>query len=106
MNNAELAAHQSERPAQPRLPHSAPIPVAACSRGGRTAFSCPDNGNEYGPAFTKTIHELSATQTRIRAGRPQTNGHVENLHKTILYECWRPAFARYRQLRYSGLRRD
>jgi hypothetical protein len=24
----------------------------------------------------------------------------------ILDECWRPAFARYRQLRLSGLRRD
>jgi transposase len=28
--------------------------------------------------------ELGATQTRIRDGRPQTNGHIENLHKTIL----------------------
>jgi hypothetical protein len=28
------------------------------------------------------------------AERPQTNGHVEALHKTILDECWRPAFAR------------
>jgi len=26
---------------------------------------------------------------------PQTNGHVEALHKMILDECWRPAFARY-----------
>jgi hypothetical protein len=55
---------------------------------------------------TKTIHALGATQTRIRAGRPQTNGHVENLHKTILDECWRPAFARYHMLKYTGLRRD
>ncbi len=27
--------------------------------------------------------------------RPQTDGNVEALHKTILDECWRPAFARY-----------
>ena len=44
--------------------------------------------------------------TQIRSGRPQTNGHVERLHRTILEECWRPAFARYLQVRFSGLRRD
>ena len=40
--------------------------------------------------------------TQIRSGRPQTNGHVERLHRTILEECWRPAFARYLQVRFSG----
>jgi hypothetical protein len=40
------------------------------------------------------------------AGRPQTNGNVEALHRTILKECWRPAFARYLYLRYTGLRRE
>lgn len=35
-----------------------------------------------------------------------SNGHVEALHKTILDECWRPAFARYLYPRYSGLRRE
>jgi transposase InsO family protein len=40
------------------------------------------------------------------AGRPQTNGNVEALHKTILDECWRPAFARYLQPRLTGLRRE
>ena len=44
--------------------------------------------------------------TQIRSGRPQTNGHVERLHRTILEECWRPAFARYLQVRFTGLRRD
>src|SRR3989442_6436977 len=29
-----------------------------------------------------------------------------SLHKTILDECWRPAFARYLQVRFQGLRRD
>src|SRR5439155_25825580 len=28
------------------------------------------------------------------------------LHKTILDECWRPAFARYLYLRFEGLRRE
>jgi hypothetical protein len=39
-------------------------------------------------------------------GRAQTNGADKSLHKTILDECWRPAFARYLQVRFQGLRRD
>ena len=34
------------------------------------------------------------------------DGNVEALHKTILDECWRPAFARYIQPRLTGLRRE
>jgi transposase InsO family protein len=44
--------------------------------------------------------------TRIRAGRPQTNGAVESLDKTTLDQCWRPAFARYLHVRFQGVRRD
>src|SRR5829696_2017208 len=65
-----------------------------------------DNGNEFGrQAFGSRLPQ-AVTHTRIRSGRPQTNGHVERLHRTILEECWRPAFARYLQVRFSGLRRD
>ncbi len=66
-----------------------------------------DNGNEFrGHKFGATLERLGARQTRIHAGRPQTNGNVEALHKTILDECWRPAFARYLYPRYTGLRRE
>jgi transposase InsO family protein len=66
-----------------------------------------DNGQEFkSERLGETLDRLGATRTHIRAGRPQTNGHVEALHKTILDECWRPAFARYLQPRFSGLRRD
>jgi transposase InsO family protein len=66
-----------------------------------------DNGNEFrSERFTATIEHLGARHTRIHAGRPQTNGHVEALHKTILDECWRPAFARYIYPRYTGLKRE
>ena len=58
------------------------------------------------PRLRRAICQLGARHTRIRAGRPQTNGHVERLHRTILEECWRPAFARYLHPRYTGLRRD
>jgi transposase InsO family protein len=66
-----------------------------------------DNGNEYrGERFHQTLERLGAQITHIHAGRPQTNGHVEALHKTILDECWRPAFARYLYPRYTGLKRE
>jgi transposase InsO family protein len=66
-----------------------------------------DNGNEYrGEPFQQTIAALGARITHIKSGRPQTNGHVEALHRLILEECWRPAFARYLYPRYTGLRRE
>ena len=65
-----------------------------------------DNGNEFRGGFEPAINKIGAHHTRIRAGRPQTNGHVERLHRTILEECWRPAFARFLQPRYRGLERE
>ena len=65
-----------------------------------------DNGNEFrGLRFDRCDHALGARHSRIRAGRPQTNGHVERLHRTILEECWRPAFARFLLPAYTGLKR-
>ncbi|MEZ5077970.1 MAG: DDE-type integrase/transposase/recombinase [Solirubrobacterales bacterium] len=74
--------------------------------GWRAERFLSDNGNEFKGEFTKTVERLKARHTRIHAGRPQTNGNVEALHKTILEECWRPAFARYMQPRLGGLRRE
>jgi len=66
-----------------------------------------DNGTEFAqPTFTDTLQALDTRHSRIHGGRPQTNGHVERLHRTILEECWRPAFARYLYLRYRGLQRE
>jgi transposase InsO family protein len=75
--------------------------------GWRLERVLTDNGNEYRSLpFTTTLTRLAARHTRIRAGRPQTNGHVENLHKTILDECWRPSFARSLYPSYTALRAD
>jgi transposase InsO family protein len=52
------------------------------------------------------LAQAGTCHSQIRSGRPQTNGHVERLHRTILEECWRLAFARYLYLRFNGLRRD
>jgi transposase len=64
-----------------------------------------DNGNEFGRREFARRLPHGVAHTQIRSGRPQTNGHVERLHRTILEECWRPAFARFLQVRYSGLKR-
>lgn len=72
--------------------------------GWRLERLLSDNGNEFKGEFTETVKDLGTHHTRIHAGRPQTN--VEALHKTILDECWRPAFARYLQPRMSGLKRE
>jgi transposase InsO family protein len=74
---------------------------------GPDGVSSPDNGNEFrGREFVGLLERLKVKHSRIHAGRPQTNGHVEALHKTILDECWRPAFARYIYPSFTGLRRD
>lgn len=64
-----------------------------------------DNGNEFGRREFGSRLPAGVAHSQIRSGRPQTNGHVERLHRTILEECWRPAFARFLQVRLSGLRR-
>ncbi len=74
--------------------------------GWRLERVLTDNGNEFKGEFTTTIGRLGSEHTRIHAGRPQTNGNVEALHKTILDECWRPAFARYLYPRYTALKRE
>jgi transposase InsO family protein len=88
-----------------KLAHRVARELAAA--GWRLERVLTDNGGEFRSAtFRDTITELGARHTLIRAGRPQTNGAVEALHKTILDECWRPAFARYLHVRFTGLKRD
>jgi transposase InsO family protein len=74
--------------------------------GWRLERVLSDNGSEFRGVFGDALAALGAQQTRIHPGRPQTNGAVEALHKTILDECWRPAFARFLYLRLQGLRRE
>jgi transposase len=87
-----------------RLARRIAADLARC--GWRLERVLSDNGNEFKGNFSTTLTSLEARQTRIRSGRPQTNGHVENLQKTILDECWRPAFARALYPSLSGLKRD
>ena len=66
-----------------------------------------DNGSEFRAApFTSAVRQEGADHRFIRAGRPQTNGCVERVQRTILEECWRPTFARSLVPKLTALRRD
>ena len=66
-----------------------------------------DNGSEFRSLdFRQAVEDLGAEQRFIRAGRPQTNGAVERVQRTILEECWRPTFAQSLVPKYTTLRRD
>lgn len=107
---AELVVCKTGSPATPSSKQTSKLArrVAKDLRdaGWRLERLLSDNGNEFKGEFTKTVGRLKSRHTRIRAGRPQTNGNVEALHKTILDECWRPAFARYMHPRLSSLRHE
>ena len=105
---AELVRCPSGQPSQAQTSRLAErVARELKRRGWRLERVLTDGGNEFNlPRFPAKLEQLGARHTRIRPGRPQTNGHVERLHRTILEECWRPAFARYMQVRYRGLQRD
>jgi transposase len=96
--------------AGPTTEHTVPLVrrVAAelAAAGWQLERVLSDNGNEFrGLPFGHAVTAIGARHTRIRAGRPQTNGHVERLHRTLLEECWRPAFARFHFPTWTGLKR-
>jgi transposase InsO family protein len=77
------------------------------AHGWRLERVLSDNGSEFRSAqFGDALRELGAVHTFIRAGRPATNGAVERVQRTILEECWRPAFARSLVPKLHGLTRD
>src|SRR3954451_1904607 len=94
--------------AGPTVEHTSALACRVASElqaaGWRLERVLTDNGNEFGRReFARRLPE-GVQHSQIRSGRPQTNGHVERLHRTILEECWRPAFARFLQVRFTGLR--
>ena len=76
-------------------------------RGWKLETILTDNGSEFRSRdFTHVVLDLGGKHRFIHAGRPQSNGCVERVQRTILEECWKPAFARYLIPKYTGLRRD
>lgn len=71
-----------------------------------TAIST-DNGSEFrSQHFRATAASLGIQHRFIHAGRPQSNGVVERVQRTILEECWRRSFARSLVPKLTALRRD
>jgi transposase InsO family protein len=66
-----------------------------------------DNGNEFrAQLFEDTLNELGITHRFIKAGRPQSNGKVERVQRTLLEEFYQPALIGYVEPSITGLRRD
>ena len=75
--------------------------------GWRLKEVTTDNGSEFAAKdFGRAVEAVGARQWRIKAGRPNSNGCVERAQRTILEECWRPAFARSLAPKITALRRD
>lgn len=66
-----------------------------------------DNGSEFrSQTFRAAAAALAIDHRFIHAGRPQSNGVVERVQRTILEECWRRSFARSLVPKLTALRRD
>ncbi|MDH5616427.1 MAG: integrase core domain-containing protein [Acidimicrobiia bacterium] len=66
-----------------------------------------DNGNEYrAQVFRDTLEHLGVEHRFIKSGRPQTNGKVERVQRTILEELYQPTLIGYVEPSITGLRRD
>ncbi len=66
-----------------------------------------DRGNEFvAHRFQNALADLGIRHRVIAAGRPQSNGKVEQVQSTILEECWKPSFIRYTEPAITGLRQD
>jgi transposase InsO family protein len=75
--------------------------------GWRLREITTDNGSEFRSRdFGDAVEAEGATQRRIKAGRPNSNGCVERTQLTILEECWRPAFSRSLAPKITALKRD
>jgi len=63
-------------------------------------------GNSGGEEFEGALTGNGAAHTFIHAGRPQSNGFAERVQRTVLEECWKPAFPRYLVPKNMGIRRE
>ncbi len=75
--------------------------------GWRLRRITTDNGSEFrAHRFRSTAAALGVNHHFIAAGRPQSNGCVERVQRTILEECWRRTFARSLVPKLTALQRD
>lgn len=110
-HSAFLWAELHVTPLNPAAIHTSALVrrVAAdlAAAGWRLEAVSTDNGSEFkSGVFRSAVAALGAKHRFIHAGRPQSNGCVEGVQRTILDECWRPSFARSLVPKYTALRRD
>ena len=102
---AELhVSRTTPTPAAPAGSHAA-SPESSPPPAGSSSASRPTVARSSAARSSHEIKRLGAVHTRISPGRPQSNGFVERVQRTVLEECWKPAFARYLVPKY-GLRRE
>jgi transposase InsO family protein len=104
-------AEVHQGPLNPEVRHTASLVRRVADElalaGWKLKAVTTDNGSEFrGQVFRNAVLHSGAKHRFIRAGRPQTNGCVERVQRTVLEECWRPTFARSHVPKFTALRRD
>jgi hypothetical protein len=74
--------------------------------GDSSGCSATTAASSVRPTSAPTLAELGVRHILIRAGRPQTNGHVEALHRLIPEECGDQPSPATSTVRFTGLMRD
>jgi transposase InsO family protein len=83
------------------------VAAELAAAGWRLQAVSTDNGSEFrSQEFRRAVAATGAHHRFIHAGRPQSNGCVERVQRTILEECWRPSFARSLVPKVTALQRD
>lgn len=83
------------------------VAAELAAAGWRLERVTTDRGSEFvSSTFQRAVHDVGATHRFIASGRPQSNGCVERVQRTILEECWRPSLARSLVPSFFGLRED
>lgn len=83
------------------------VAAELAAAGWRLRAVTTDHGPEFrAGTFAAAVREVGARQRFTSPGRPQSNGCVERVQRTILEECWRPTFARSLVPSLDGLRQD
>ncbi len=104
-----LWAKLHNTPQNPAPRFTVPLLRAAASElaqaGHRLGAVTTDRGSEFvAEAFRTAVAALGAEHRLVR--RPESNGCVERVQRTILEECWRPSFARSMIPSFNALRED
>jgi transposase InsO family protein len=101
----EASLHNPEPAVASKLAHRVAQDLNAWDWEWKAATT--DNGNEYrAKLFGDTLQSHQVEHRFIKAGRPQTNGKVERVQRTLLEEFYQPTLIGYVEPSITGLRQD